>query len=208
MAVEQPPALAVPLHGVGERAALGVSADRDQLVGAGAPGLGRGVPDSPAQPMPARRLAGSEFGKRYGCRLNAAVAQRVEDRWGVGRGGARRTTRVPFFTIRSPSTAVSAAASARNGGHPGRVHRDRMPQTIIGHLHPAVSQQCDLDRGQRNRLPPRPRRFRWAHQPKRRPWRGSALIRSTQCLRRAAVILPLLMASSTASSISVVRLRL
>ena len=39
MAVEQHPALAVPLHGVGEREALGVSADRDQLVGAGLRGL-------------------------------------------------------------------------------------------------------------------------------------------------------------------------
>jgi len=37
--VEQHPALAVPLHGVGEREALGVSADRDQLVGAELQGL-------------------------------------------------------------------------------------------------------------------------------------------------------------------------
>ena len=54
--------LAVPLHGVGEREALGVSADRDQLVGAGLRGLGRGGPDSPTQRMPARRLAGASSG--------------------------------------------------------------------------------------------------------------------------------------------------
>ena len=65
VAVEQRPALAVPLRVVGEREALGVSADRDQLVGAGAPGLGRGGPDSPAQRqqrMPARRPAGASLG--------------------------------------------------------------------------------------------------------------------------------------------------
>jgi hypothetical protein len=39
VAVEQPPALAVPLHGVDERDTLDVLADRDQLVGAGLRGV-------------------------------------------------------------------------------------------------------------------------------------------------------------------------
>ena len=116
--------------------------------GARAPGLGRGVPDSPAQRMPARRLAGSEFGKRYGCRLNAAVAQRVEDPM-----RRRSGWRTPHFagtplTIRSPSTAASRLGWVNIG--PGvectawiqRAGVARTARTTVGQASSSWSARC------------------------------------------------------------------
>ena len=66
VAVEQHPALAVPLHGVGEREALGVAADRDQLVGAelGAWTRWTGQPSTTdaSTTDAGRRLAGASLG--------------------------------------------------------------------------------------------------------------------------------------------------
>ena len=52
----------MPLHGVGEREALGVSADRDQLVGAELRGLDAVDRTAQHNRMPARRLAAASLG--------------------------------------------------------------------------------------------------------------------------------------------------